>query len=94
MGNTKGFLLVQDTGVPWKIYLSAGEFQTGLEVKNKTDYKKLRVWSWSSHFSTKLNTPHNVLISCLSIFLPGCCLKEGKSQMPSEEEGLHSAPVP
>lgn len=91
MGNTNVFLLVHDTGVPWKIYLSVGGFQTGLEVKTKMDYEKRRVWSWSSHFSTKLNTPNNALISCLSILL---CLKEDKSQMPSEEEGLHSAPVP
>lgn len=80
-------------GVPWKINLSAGGFQTDLEVKSKTDYKKLMVWSWASGFSTKLNTPNNILISCLAILLFRCCLKEDNSQAPSEEKGLCSVPV-
>lgn len=85
MGNTKVFLLVQDTGVPWKRYLSVGGFQTGLKVKTKMDYKKHRFWSW---FFTKLNTSNKVFTSCLSLLLSRCCLKEEKSQMPCEEEVL------
>lgn len=87
MGNTKGFLLVPDTGVPWKVSLSTGGFQTGLEVKTKTDCRKHRVWSWSFHFSTKLNTPNNVLITCLPFSCPCVVWKKRSYKCPLKRKG-------
>lgn len=93
MGNSIFFLLDQDPKAPWKtlfFFFLWEDFKHALKSKPKLG----RFWSCSSYCFTKCYVASNLFIFCLSILPPRCCLNEDKSRMPSEEEELHSAPVP
>lgn len=53
--------------------------------KSKT--KQRRVWSWSSHFCTKLNTPNNVLITCLPFSCLDVVWKKTSHKCPLKRKG-------
>lgn len=69
-GNTRFFLLIQDTGVPWKTLFSVGGFQKCLVVKRKKRSTK-RVGSGADLATFQQNVLYQIMF--LSFVFPFSC---------------------